>query len=436
MPKTRMTKKKKKDNEAEGEGKPPTKRSKKNQATSVKAKHDTPRRSHGRPKLRDSVDPPVRTSPRRGGKAHNQVNTKQDAKDGKAYLRKRTPTGSEFNDDDELDDADDAEDVAQVDANDDAQVDADDAEDDAEVDAKDDASAVEEDAKDDAHNNAEAEDAQDDDPNIEGMDHKDKDLHAANINAHPYANAKNSQAANNSDATANVTAKADAAADVVSKVVATNATTNPDAAANVVSKAVDTEVSTITNCNAKENDGQEDAVAIPAKPTSPADVESNSVKDHHANNDDAGNDNSSTAARLAEPTDNRALPGDGAELPGDTENWENHTSQSNTEASENNTRRSKRLSQKTEGSQVVDSTEAASFPPTPPGVARARPSPPGAARPFPPMQSMVQVPQTNPQLTMKRTWKYSPTHPPSNSNFALRPSPKSSKKSHLPNKIN
>ena len=65
MPKKRMPKKKENDDEAEGDGKPPTKRSKKNQAASVKANQDIPRRSRPRPKLRDgnekyqapSVDP-------------------------------------------------------------------------------------------------------------------------------------------------------------------------------------------------------------------------------------------------------------------------------------------------------------------------------------------------------------------------------------------
>ena len=190
--------------------------------------------------------------------------------------------------------------------------------------------------------------------------------HAANINAPPYANANNSQAADNSAAAANVTAKADAAADVVSKAAAANATANPDAAANVVSKAVDAEASALTNCNVNENDGQEDAVALPAEPTPHSDVEGGLGKDH-APSDDAPNDNSSTAAKLAEPTDNGALPGAGAELSGNTENWENHTSQRNTEAVEkDNPRRSKRLSQRKEGSQVVDSTEAASVPPAPP----------------------------------------------------------------------
>ena len=97
MPKKRTTKKKENDDEAEGEGKPPTKRSKKNQATSVKANQDNPESSRPRHKLRDgnekyqapSVDPPVRRSPRRkatgrkarGRKAHNKVDAKDDVKD-------------------------------------------------------------------------------------------------------------------------------------------------------------------------------------------------------------------------------------------------------------------------------------------------------------------------------------------------------------------
>ena len=129
MPKKRTTKKKENEDEAEGEGKPPTKQSKKNHATSVKANQDNPERSRPRHKLRDgneknkapSVDPPVWRSPRRkvtgrkarGRKAHNKKWRPLPDEDwGHNYPEDNPDFNHDDDDEDNLDDAEDAEDEA------------------------------------------------------------------------------------------------------------------------------------------------------------------------------------------------------------------------------------------------------------------------------------------------------------------------------------